>query len=102
MLINNMLDQVEYQVLKEKYMRYHRRVGAKNALDAFDLPEEYMPADECKYTHEKITTDEEILFYSWPERYLGRQEEIIGAILKNSMRATALKETHDGVKHSRL
>ena len=43
MIIDIIMGQMDYLYMKEKYMRYHNQLGAREALKAFDLGECFMP-----------------------------------------------------------
>ena len=82
-VIDIIMRQMNYLDLKEKYMRYHRRQGARNALESFGLPEKFMPPDEFKYTQEEITDAEEQWFRENEDTGIGgimREEQILGAV----------------------
>ncbi|MBR0186270.1 MAG: hypothetical protein IJQ24_09595 [Synergistaceae bacterium] len=91
--IEIMVRQAKYLDMKEKYMRYHKRLGAREALEAYNLPEAFVPPDEYKYTKEEITEDEEEKFRLEEDtRFCGmmREAQIIGAV--EALRAAGIDD----------
>ena len=50
MIIDIIMGQMDYLYMKEKYMRYHNQLGAREALKAFDLGECFMPEKKYKFS----------------------------------------------------